>query len=184
MATISGGDGLAKALGKIAANTSKASKVDIGFMTKATFANALYPSGINVPTVAMFQEFGAPSRGIPPRPYFRTMIAAKSPEWPDAIAGVLKSSDFDAAKALNFVGDQIAEQLKQSIIDTNSPALSPVTIMLRGMRTQAKYQGKRFGELIAEARARVAAGKTNYGASTKPLEDTDQMLHSVTHAVS
>ena len=179
MATISGGDGLAKALGKIAANTSKASRVDVGFMGGAT-----YPDGTLVSFVAATQEFGAPSRGIPPRPFFRTMIAAKSPEWPDAIAGVLKSSDFDAAKALDVVGDQIAEQLKQSIIDTNSPALSPVTVMLRGMRTQAKYQGKRFGELIAEARARVAAGKTNYGASTKPLEDTDQMLHSVTHAVS
>jgi hypothetical protein len=32
------------------------------------------------------QEFGAPSRNIPPRPFFRNMIARKRNEWPTAVA--------------------------------------------------------------------------------------------------
>ena len=178
MVKITGGDRLETTLKQISANVGKASSVSIGFLSGSD-----YPNGTSVPMVAAIQEFGAPKRGIPPRPYFRTMIAAKSPEWPDAIAGVLRATNFDTAKALDVVGDQIAGQLKDSIVALTAPPLSPVTIMLRGMRTQAKYQGWRFGALIAEARARVAAGKTSYGASDKPLEDTRTMLHAVDYIV-
>jgi hypothetical protein len=82
--------------------------------------------------IAAIQEFGAPKAGIPPRPFFRNMIADKQGEWPSAIAGLLKDNDYDAARALDIAGFAIAGQLKQSIIDTNAPPLSPVTIAKKG----------------------------------------------------
>ena len=158
----------------ITAKLDTAKEVQVGFLE-----NAKYPDGKSVAMIGAIQEFGAPRAGIPPRPYFRNMIAAKSPEWPDAIAGVLKASDYDAAKTLNIVGDQVAGQLKQSIVDTLDPPLSPVTLMLRGMRTQSQFQGLPFGQLIKIARARVAAGESNFGPSTKPLVDTGDLLRSI-----
>lgn len=174
MASVTGGNKLGSILAGISAKLETAKEVEVGFLPGAT-----YPDGTLVAAIAAIQEFGAPRKGIPPRPYFRSMIAAKSPEWPDAIRGVLKANDYDAHKTLDIVGDQIAGQLKQSIEELFDPPLSPVTLMLRGMRTQAKFKGMRFGELIKIARQRVAAGETNYGPSTKPLVDSGDLLRSI-----
>lgn len=179
MVSVTGGGKLGKVLADMASSVGNASSVKVGFLENATYPN----TGTQVALVAAIQEFGAPGRGIPPRPFFRPMIQAKSPEWPKAIAEDLKRTNYNAAATLDALGDQVAGQLKDSIVATDSPALSPVTLMLRGMRSQSKYDGKRFGELIAIARQRVSEGKSNYGASTKPLEDTRTMLHAVSHVV-
>ena len=178
MVTLSGGQNLEKALAKIATNVQTAMQVDVGFLADAT-----YPDGTPVAMVAAIQEFGAPSRGIPPRPFFRTMIANKSPEWPKAVGDLLVANKYDGKKTLGQVGAAIDAQLKESIIATNEPALSPVTVMLRGMRSQKRYQGMKFGAKMAEAIQRVADGKTNYGASAKPLVDTGVLLRSVSYLV-
>ena len=178
MASISGGDKLAAALKTMAGNLDKAASVDVGFPAGSTEED-----GTSTPLVAAIQEFGAPSRGIPPRPFFRTMIKAHSAEWPDVAATALKATGYDAYKTLDVLGDHVAGELRQSIVDMTSTPLSPVTVMLRGMRSQKRYDGWPFGKLIAEARARVKAGKTNYGASTKPLEDTGAMLSNIVHIV-
>ena len=70
---ISTGPGLRKRLSEIARGLDKAAKVRIGFLENAT-----YPDGKPVAMIAAIQEFGAPARNIPPRPFFRQMIAAKS----------------------------------------------------------------------------------------------------------
>lgn len=127
MATISGGDKLAAELAKLASQVSKAATVRVGFLEKAT-----YPGGTGVAFVAAIQEFGAPSRGIPPRPFFRNMIAMKSKEWPAAIGALLVANDYDASKALRLTGEAIKGQLAQSIRDTNSPPLAPSTIKRKG----------------------------------------------------
>jgi hypothetical protein len=178
MVEISGGEKLTALLAEISKNANKAASVEVGFLEGAT-----YQDGTSVPLVAAIQEFGAPSRGIPPRPFFRNMIAAKSDEWPVAVAALLKEKNYDAEKTLNKIGAVIAGQLRESIINTTGPALSPVTVMLRGMRKQKRFKDKGFWELMAEARARVAAGKTTYGASTKPLVDSGNLLKSIDHVV-
>lgn len=127
MASIRGGDKLALALAKIAAGVSKPATLSVGFLEGAT-----YPDGKSVAMVAAIQEFGAPSRGVPPRPFFRNMIAAKSPEWPKAVGDLLKANDFDAEKTLGQTGEGIKGQLQQSIIDTNSPPLAQSTIDAKG----------------------------------------------------
>lgn len=127
MATIRGGDKLSAALSAIAQGLSKAETLRVGFLEGGTDQE-----GTSIPMKAAILDGGAPSRGIPPRPFFRNMVAEKSPEWPEAIAGLLKANDYDAAKALDITGQAIEGQLRQSIIDTNTPPLAPATIAAKG----------------------------------------------------
>lgn len=127
MVKIVGGDKLTARLAEIAKHVSKPANLSVGFLEGST-----YPDGTPVPLVAAVQEFGAPSRNIPPRPFFRNMVAEKSPEWPDAIATVLKAADYDATRTMMQVGEGIKGQLQQSIIDTNAPPLAPTTVKAKG----------------------------------------------------
>jgi hypothetical protein len=132
--------------------------------------------------IAAIQEFGAPRAGIPPRPFFRNMIAAKSPEWGLATGALLVANDYDADKTLRQVGEAVAGQLRESIINTNSPALSPVTLMLR------KMQGEDSslivtGKTVGIARQRVDSGESSSGVSTKPLVWTGHLLNSIDYEI-
>lgn len=127
MATISGGEKLKAALSQMAQGLSTAASVDVGFLENST-----YPDGKPTALIAAIQEFGAPSRGIPPRPYFRSMISKHEGEWPDAIAAALRKSNYEASTALALVGAGIKGQLQQSIIDLVSPPLKPATIKRKG----------------------------------------------------
>jgi hypothetical protein len=129
MATMKGGDKLTKKLAQLAkqAGVSKPTSVRVGFLETAT-----YPDGTPVAMIAAIQNWGAPKVNIPPRPFFSNMIIDKQKEWPKAIAGLLQKHNGDAYKALDEAGAAIAGQLRQSIVDTNSPPLSPITIRRKG----------------------------------------------------
>lgn len=127
MAAIRGGEKLEAALREISAKVSKAATLRVGFLEGAT-----YPDGTSVPMVAAIQEYGAPKANIPPRPYFRNMIAEKSPSWGGAVETNLLAQNYDVERTLELVGDGIKGQLQQSILDTNSPPLSKVTIAAKG----------------------------------------------------
>lgn len=164
-------------LAEVGESLSTASRLGVGFLENAT-----YPDGTPVAFVAATQEYGAPRVGIPPRPFFRSMIAAKSPEWGPAVAALLVKHDYDARAALTDAGFAIKGQLQQSIIDTNSPPLSPTTLMLRKMRREDPDLVV-TGRTVGEAAARVAAGESTSGVSTKPLVDQAVMLNSVDFVV-
>lgn len=126
---LQGGDKAAAAirdiLRKYGAGTGTGLRV--GFLEGATYPEG----GLNVPTVAAIQEFGAPAAGIPPRPFFRSMVARHSDEWPEQIADQLRKTE-DPVLTLKRMGALISGELRQSIIDTNEPALSPVTVARKG----------------------------------------------------
>lgn len=124
---VSGGSRQASVLAERLGRISRATEVQVGFLENAT-----YPDGTSVALIAAINEFGAPSRGQPPRPFFRRMVAAKSPEWPSAIADLLKANDFDANRTLEQVGAAIKGQLQQSIVDLVDPALKPSTVARKG----------------------------------------------------
>jgi len=124
---LSGGEALEQKLADIARNLSKASSVKVGFLEGAT-----YSDGTSVAMIAAIQDFGAPSVGIPPRPFFRNMIAAKKGEWPKAMADLAKAHNYDGEVVLKLMGEGIAGQLRQSIVDTNEPPNAPST--LRGKK--------------------------------------------------
>lgn len=136
MATISGGQKLDAALREMASKVAVPATLRVGFLE-----NAKYPDGTPVAMVAAIQDYGAPGAGIPPRPFFRNMIADKQREWPKAIGDLLKANDFDAAKALDVAGAAIAGQLRQSIVDLVSPPLAPSTIRRKGFDKPLIDQG-------------------------------------------
>lgn len=125
MATISGGKGLERALASLARRLDRRVTLRVGFLE-----NARYPDGTPVAMIAAIHNYGAPRAGIPPRPFFSDMIRDHQGEWPEAIAGLLRT--MDPADALDVAGQAIAGQLRQSIIDTNEPPLAPSTIERKG----------------------------------------------------
>jgi hypothetical protein len=127
MAAIRGGTKAGPKLAEMAKRLTSAKTVRIGFLENAT-----YPNGLPVALVAAINEFGAPSRGQPPRPFFRNLLAAKQNEWPKAIAALLKANDGDAHRTLMQTGEAIAGQLRQSIIDLVDPPLAPSTVQRKG----------------------------------------------------
>lgn len=169
---ISGGDRLEAALRKIATGLKVKTTLQVGFLAGATYPK----TGTSIPMVAAIQEFGAPRRGIPPRPFFRPAVKKYSSEWPDQIADQLKKTDFDATKTLNRMGALIRGEIQESIRDVETPALSPVTLMVREI---VGPNGTPTFKDVLEARKRVAAGERASGISTKPLIWTSTMLNKV-----
>lgn len=127
MATLKSAGKLREHLAKIGQSTAGIPRVKVGFLAGST-----YQDGTSVPMVAAIQEFGAPSKGIPPRPFFRRMIAEKGKSWPDAIAANYKATGFDIDKTLDRVGQGIQGQLRQSIRDLTDPPLAPATVKAKG----------------------------------------------------
>lgn len=130
MATISGGDKLEARLAELAKSVTKSATLSVGFLEGAS-----YPNGTSVPMVAANLEFGFTAKNgkkIGPWPFFRNMIAAKAETWPDAVAELLETNDYDATQTLMQTGEGIKGQLQQSIKDTNSPPLSLTTIARKG----------------------------------------------------
>lgn len=170
---VKGGDKLDSALKRIAAELASGAEVSVGFLE-----DAKYPDGTPVAMVAAIQDGGAPRVGIPPRPFFRNMVAKESQHWAADIAKILPTVDYDATLTMKRMGERIKGELQQSIADTFSPALSPVTVMLRKMK--ADNPDLVINKtVVAEARHRVMAGETASGVSTKPLVETGHLLQSV-----
>ena len=132
MAKVRGGEAWQKKLDELAAKVAKGAKLDVGFLPDKTYAG----SGTLVAMVAAIQEYGAPSRKIPPRPFFRQMIVENSPDWPKQVAIVLKNHDYDGALALDDMGKIISGDLRQKINTFAGVPLSPATIARKGFDKQ------------------------------------------------
>jgi hypothetical protein len=148
MATISGGKKLEAELRRIGERITRPGTLRVGFLE-----NARYPDGTPVAMIAAIHNFGAPRAGIPPRPFFSNMIANKSGEWPKAIAALLRQHDYDAPRSLDIAGAAIAGQLRQSIVDTNSPPLAPSTIKRKGFAKPLIFSGHMWQSVDHEVRA-------------------------------
>lgn len=176
---IKGGGLLEKRLAQLAKQVSNPATLRVGFLENAT-----YPDGTSVAEVAAIQNFGAPGRGIPPRPFFSNMVARESPAWGAKLGKILAREDinWDAEKALTLMGEGIAAQLKQYIVETNAPPLSAITLMLRKMK-QENPNLVVTGATVGEAASRIKAGESYGGVSTKPLVETGVMLAAVSYEV-
>lgn len=125
MVQIKGGKKFQKALAKIAAQLGNPATLRVGFLEGATA-----PNGQSIPFRAAMNEFG--HGNVPPRPFFRNMVAAKSEEWPDGIALQLKLTGYDTSLTLMRTGEAIKGQLQESILDLWEPPLAPSTIRKKG----------------------------------------------------
>jgi hypothetical protein len=136
-------------LKEIAARIGNGS-VSVGFLAGAT-----YPDGQSVATVAFWNEFGTKGRahgdaphpdavaegirsepqlsgGLPPRPFFRRMVAAESGAWGTNLGKAVVASKGDGNRALGLMGEEIKGELQQSINLLTSPPLKPSTIKRKG----------------------------------------------------
>jgi hypothetical protein len=125
--SFSGGEKLEAYLKEMSKKVSSPATLRVGFLEGAT-----YPNGISVATVALFNEYGVPSHNQPPRPFFRHMIAEKKSGWGVALGKNLVANDYDAARALDLVGDGIGGQLREAIIGFTDPPNAPSTIRQKG----------------------------------------------------
>ena len=119
-----------------------------------------YPDGTSIAQVAAQNEFGAPAKLIPARPFMQPTIQEQKDNWSKQISGGVKQvvlGRMTAFDVLFAVGDLAANDMKAKIADIYSPALSPYTIAKR-----------------------LEKGNT----STKPLIDTSLMLSYLQHGVA
>lgn len=126
----------------------------------------VYPkTGMSVAHVAAIQEFGAPSKNIPPRSFMRTTIAEKQITWKklayrvsqEVVAG--KRSGFSA---MDSIGSKAAGDIRQKIGRITEPPLRPSTIA----RRRARY-----------------TDKSTIGLLYKPLVDTRRMINTLAYSV-
>jgi hypothetical protein len=179
MGAMKGGSKLEAKLREIAEKAGRANTVRVGFLEGAT-----YPDGTSVAMVGAIQEYGAPSVGIPSRPYFRGMIAEHKQEWGPELGQVIQASDYDASKALGLMGKRIEEELQDSIRKLDGPELSQVTLLLRE-RFWSNPQEIKGADVVA-AREDVATGTEPDVTDTqkKPLVWTGHLLNSVSSEVT
>jgi hypothetical protein len=174
---IQGGEKAQAAIDKLVKKLTKATTLQVGFLEGSTEAD-----GTSIPMIAAVQEFGSYNTKfpIPPRPYFRTMVSEKSPEWPDRLAAALKATDNDVEKALNLVGGTIVGDLRDSIANIQDPPLSEVTLMLRKMKREGGSEFEVGLRHVYEAIGRVKSGETSglSGTAAKPLIDSGNLLNA------
>lgn len=166
MAVLNNTGKLESFLESLAGRLKRGDVVRVGFLEGST-----YPDGTPTAMVAAVQNFGAPKMGIPPRPFFSNMVTTASPQWGDELAKVLKAAQYDGALALARMGERIAGQLRESINQTNAPALSPVTIARKGFAKPLIDTGHMWNSVAYEVAAEGtnatyidAEGKGSYGA--------------------
>lgn len=177
--SVKGGDRAKAAIKALGERIAKMDHVQVGFMAGSTNAR----TGASIPMYAAINNYGAPRANIPPRPFFTIMVAKGKPHWGDDLAKSMQRTGGDAGASLSALGQQMQGELQQSIIDIFSPPLSPVTLMLRKMRQ--KNPGLRVSRrVVGEAAARVRAGESTGGVSTKPLIDSGDLLRAATYKVS
>lgn len=127
--SFSGGEALQNHLKDLIDKASKVSVVKVGFLE-----GAVYPDGTSVAAVAAFNEFG--TQTSPARPFFRSMVAEKSPNWGKSLGQVAKANDYDIEKTLALMGEGIASQLQQSIIKYSAVPLADSTTARKGFAKQ------------------------------------------------
>jgi hypothetical protein len=123
---IAGGEGVQRWVAT-ANRRLRRGKLWVGFQNGAT-----YPDGTPVAMVAAVQDFGSSSQGIPPRPFFRNSVAEHKKEWPRTLAKLLRDEKMDTQRALGVLGEEIAGQIRQSIVDLHDPPLKPATVRRKG----------------------------------------------------
>ena len=94
--------------------------VDVGFI------GGTEADGTPTASVAFWNEFGTTRRAegpalpgeaaprsqyVPPRPFFRPMVAAESPSWSAKMAEEAKATNYNGAQVLAIMGSEIAGSL-------------------------------------------------------------------------
>jgi len=131
------------------------------------FPASKYENGAPVAGVAYVQEFGSPSRGVPPRLGLRVLAEEKRPEWAKVAAQISKgvmSGQLPITAVAEAVGLAAEGNIRERVASVTEPPLKAATV---------------------EARKRRLAngGKGAQASIAKPLVDTGLLLNSVASEV-
>lgn len=128
------------------------------------FPSAVYEGGQPVAGVAQVQEFGSPSRGIPPRPFFRSTAAEKQGDWRNTVEHLARAAaqgKLAPAQVIEGVSLAAEGHVRETITKITSPPLKQATVDAR--------------------RRRLTNGGVGAQASiAKPLVDTGILLTTLT----
>lgn len=155
------------------------------------FAGNNYPNGTSVAYVGAIMEHGAPSVGVPPRPYFRPTIDARRQEWARLMAGYSRMAVKGAItikEAFDAVGGHAVGDVQKAMSQLSEPKLSDVTMMLRKFTKLGGLDGidgtppVTSYKQVAQARDLVNKAKAkgeslNFaGVSSNPLDFTGKLI--------
>jgi hypothetical protein len=79
---------------------------------------------------------------IPPRPFFRTMIARNRGMFGPNLAKALVANDYDARRALNVLGTVAGTELKQTIDGWTAPSNAASTVARKGFNDPLHESGE------------------------------------------
>jgi len=131
------------------------------------FPSAVYEKGQPVAGVAYVQEFGSPSRGIPPRSFMRTTAEDKRPDWADTVGKLTRAAaqgKIAPANVMPALCLAAEGHIRETITKIVAPPLKAATIAARK---------RRLADGGAGAKSSIA----------KPLVDTGIMLNTLTSEV-
>lgn len=178
--TLSGGDKLQAKLAEISKRLEGQHSLKVGFLEGSRYPDENGQGDITAAQSAFWLNYG--TKTAPPRPFFSNLIAEKGDTWGDELMKIMVANDWNIDVALAQMGERIAGQLRDAIVNMDSPALSPVTLMLRKMLIDDPDLII-TGATVGEAAARVAAGESPSPASTKVGVRSGHMLASVDYEV-
>lgn len=127
---VTGGDAISRELTRIAAKVTYGASVRVGFLENATYPTEPGKPTLHVAQVAFWDEFG--TARAPSRPFFRTTIAKQSPGWGLKLGKALKYYNLDAEKAMSALGENIKDEIVESIQKWTTPPNAPSTIRRKG----------------------------------------------------
>lgn len=131
------------------------------------FPSAVYERGQPVAGVAAVQEFGSPSRGIPPRSFFRTTATERRGEWAHTAEQVSRAAaqgKIEPGRVMEAIALAAEGHVRETITKIQSPPLKQATIDARKSRLANGGAG---------AQATIA----------KPLVDTGILLNTLTSEI-
>lgn len=108
-----------------------ASRVKVGLPSGA----ADYPDGTSVIRVGATHEFGDDQAGIPERPWMRSTMTSKRKEHRKLIETLIRRvarGELTREAALELLGTKVASDMRERIVDLDSPPNSPATIAAKG----------------------------------------------------
>lgn len=85
---------------------------------------------VSVAQAAYWNEYGTAT--IPARPFFRNTIAEKQDEWADNAASILQHADGDVGRALALIGEDVKDDIVETIQNFGEPENAPSTVKKKG----------------------------------------------------
>ncbi len=148
---ITGGANMARILAEITANVEGRALVRVGFQDGMKYPSAT-GNPVYVAQVAFWNEYGTQGSKqggpIPPRPFFRSMIAAKSPKWGENVGRLLAANGYNVREALALAGGKIVEQLQDSIKNGGWQKNAARTVSKKGFATPLMDSGVMWRDAI------------------------------------